>query len=106
MKLKDFDFRVWDKRLGDFTEMQINQNALKFISCNERIEIELWSGLYDDKGVKIYENDIVCCFFAMNGLIVFENAMFYVENQHSSDRKTLFEALQEGPFLVERNIHE
>lgn len=44
MKLKDFDFRVWDKRLGDFTEMQINQNALKFISCNERIEIELWKG--------------------------------------------------------------
>lgn len=53
MKLKDFDFRMWDKRLGYFTKMQIDKNAL------ERIEVELWSGLYDDKGVKIYENDIV-----------------------------------------------
>lgn len=53
MKLKDFDFRMWDKRRGYFTKMQIDKNAL------ERIEVELWSGLYDDKGVKIYENDIV-----------------------------------------------
>ena len=132
MKLANFDFRIWDKgektltyaskdwKLGiSFSNPQQDNGEVESVlhayydgepMCPDDCEIELWSGFYDSKGIKIYENDIVCCYFAMNGLVIFENAMFYVLNQHSGEKKTLFEALHESqaekePFVVESNIH-
>ena len=110
MKLQDFDFRIWDSNTNKFMEVLISDNIRAVPINNNNIDLELWTGYKDSKGVKIYENDIVCCYFAMDGLIIFENAMFYVLNQNSGEKKTLFEALHESqaekePFVVESNIH-
>ena len=112
MNLKDFDFRLWHKPSKSFVEIKsaLFDRAYYVPIDDESVEIELWSGFYDCKDKKIYENDIVCCYFAMNGLVIFENAMFYVLNQHSGEKKTLFESLHESqaekePFVVESNIH-
>ena len=61
MKLKDFDFRLWHKPSESFVDMSVRGADLRVIPTddNENIEIELWSGLCDKKGERIYEGDIV-----------------------------------------------
>ncbi|EFN2865770.1 hypothetical protein HKV81_001868 [Campylobacter jejuni] len=85
MKLKDFDFRIWDKKYKEyiFTNRTISKyykdastvcslagrirkekysGNLVFddLGCDcEECEIELFTGLYDKNRRKIYENDIV-----------------------------------------------
>ena len=57
MKLKDFDFRIWDngqKYAGDVVKKYMGLSGF-----SDDAEVELWSGFYDSKGVKIYESDIV-----------------------------------------------
>ncbi|ELQ6721620.1 hypothetical protein QRK54_001722, partial [Campylobacter coli] len=78
MKLKDFDFRIWDnteKRYLNkielhkydkspveagttFTETD-RINEVEFVKNKNDLEIELFTGLYDKKDKKVYENDIV-----------------------------------------------
>ena len=113
MKLKDFDFRLWHKPSESFVDMSVRGADLRVIPTDddENIEIELWSGFYDKDGTKIYENDIITCYFAMNGQIVFEDAMFYVVDQNSGNKKLLYDVIQESrlereSILVEGNIHE
>lgn len=86
MKLKDFDFKIWDNTKKCF----LKANPFIFISKDKNstvevgnevyykdlgyeddgtikifkpkefdIEIELWTGFYDKNGNKIYENDIL-----------------------------------------------
>ncbi|HEH4713735.1 TPA: hypothetical protein SG539_001658 [Campylobacter jejuni] len=68
MKLQDFDFRVWDKHhkgCGNKdckcqTKYVYGEEAKTRLSeFKEDCEIELFTGLYDKKGKKVYENDIV-----------------------------------------------
>ncbi|EAK9907403.1 hypothetical protein AXF82_08535 [Campylobacter coli] len=79
MKLKDFDFRVWDgskyvnnikggvyihKKDTDVKCLNRNQACYDYEFQlddldNSNLEIELFTGCYDDKGNKIYEGDIV-----------------------------------------------
>ncbi|ECR9577528.1 hypothetical protein F2M64_09170 [Campylobacter coli] len=68
MKLSEFDFRVWDKHhkgCGNKdckcqTKYVYGEEAKTRLSeFKEDCEIELFTGLYDKNGNKIYENDIV-----------------------------------------------
>lgn len=62
MKLKDFDFRIWDKNGESFVDMKVSGTDLRIIPTDDdSMELELWSGFYDSKGAKIYEGDIVIC---------------------------------------------
>ena len=67
MKLQDFDFRIWhkDSYLDDpayaiyrFCVEKDFDECFKH-ECFNEVEIELWSGLKDCKGRKIFEGDIV-----------------------------------------------
>ncbi|HEF9752563.1 TPA: hypothetical protein SB147_001785 [Campylobacter coli] len=86
MKLKDFDFRVWDgmkyvnkikggvyihKKDTDVKCLNRNQDCYDYEFAldeldNSNLEIELFTGYYDDKGNKIYIGDIIECLVFTN----------------------------------------
>ncbi len=58
MKIREFDYRLWCKE--DNTYWSFNDEQQRIIPKNDDVwEIELWSGLKDCKGRKIFEGDIV-----------------------------------------------
>ncbi|EOG9248250.1 YopX family protein [Campylobacter coli] len=86
MKLKDFDFRVWDgskyvnnikggvyihKKDTDVKCLNRNQACYDYEFQlddldNSNLEIELFTGYYDYKGNKIYIGDIIECLVFIN----------------------------------------
>ncbi|ECL2719627.1 hypothetical protein FSQ99_08960, partial [Campylobacter coli] len=86
MKLSDFDFRVWDGRKyvnnikggvyihkedTDVKCLNRNQDCYDYEFelddlDNSNLEIELFTGYYDDKGNKIYVGDIIECLVFIN----------------------------------------
>ena len=79
MRLKDFDFRIWDNSTDKFIELAISDNIRAIPRENDDLVLELWSGFYDCKGVKIYEGDIVKYDSRTNPLVaVFQRNTFYI----------------------------
>ena len=79
MKLKDFDFRIWDNSTDKFIELAISDNIRAIPRENDDLVLELWSGFYDSKGAKIYEGDIVKYDSRTKPLVVvFERSTFYI----------------------------
>lgn len=86
MKLKDFDFRIWDGRKyvnnikggvyihkedTDVKCLNRNQDCYDYEFelddlDNSNLEIELFTGYYDNKGNKIYVGDIIECLVFTN----------------------------------------
>ena len=131
MKLKDFDFRIWDKTKEAFLKQEPtlikldNERVIAgrisrfyantadiadmFIGNGNDLEIELWTGFYDSKGTKIYEGDILA---HDNGYgieyhtkVVFENRVFKIAIiEHPAVE--IIEGLDTGFVEVVGNIHE
>ena len=79
MRLKDFDFRIWDSNTNKFIEFAISDNIRAIPRENDVLVLELWSGFYDSKGAKIYEGDIVKYRSYTNPLVaVLERSTFYI----------------------------
>ncbi len=85
MKLKDFDFRIWDNTEKRYlNEIELHKydkspveagttftetdriNEVEFVKNKNDLEIELFTGYYDDKGNKIYIGDIIECLVFIN----------------------------------------
>ncbi|HEG0837304.1 TPA: hypothetical protein SB739_001252 [Campylobacter jejuni] len=85
MKLKDFDFRIWDNTEKRYlNEIELHKydkspveagatftetdriNEVEFVKNKNDLEIELFTGYYDYKGNKIYIGDIIECLVLTN----------------------------------------
>ncbi|EIT8636685.1 hypothetical protein L3M67_001854 [Campylobacter coli] len=85
MKLKDFDFRIWDNTEKKYlNEIELHKydkspveagatftetdriNEVEFVKNKNDLEIELFTGYYDYKGNKIYIGDIIECLVFTN----------------------------------------
>lgn len=85
MKLKDFDFRIWDNTEKRYlNEIELHKydkspveagtiftetdriSEVEFVKNKNDLEIELFTGYYDYKGNKIYIGDIIECLVSTN----------------------------------------
>ncbi len=140
MKLSDFDFRVWDGRKyvnnikggvyihkedTDVKCLNRNQDCYDYEFelddlDNSNLEIELFTGYYDDKGNKIYVGDIIECLVFINEknseifyeIICFDMELGLCSKLSNGDGGYLFDLLRDKnnktieDVYVVGNIHE
>ncbi|HED7336528.1 TPA: hypothetical protein R5486_001336 [Campylobacter coli] len=132
MKLSDFDFRVWDGRKyvnnikggvyihKEDTDVKcLNRNQ----ACydyefqlddldNSNLEIELFTGLYDKKDKKVYENDIVkvksLYDYFLAKISIHKEGTFYFEGKNGDYIGSLIYLVEDEGYTIEAigNIHE
>ncbi|EAH6000435.1 hypothetical protein C3228_07625 [Campylobacter coli] len=131
MKLSDFDFRIWDEDNEEFYKnpsiFKIKQIkgphnvVLSSYSDNERInfegydrkfEVELFTGLYDKNGKKVYENDIVkvksLYDYFLAKISIHKEGTFYFEGKNGDYIGSLIYLVEDEGYTIETigNIHE
>ncbi|EIX7279680.1 hypothetical protein MK590_001210 [Campylobacter coli] len=139
MKLKDFDFRIWDNTEKRYlNEIELHKydkspveagttftetdriNEVEFVKNKNDLEIELFTGYYDDKGNKIYIGDIIECLVFTNEknseifyeIICFDMELGLCSKLSNGDGGYLFDLLRDKnnktikDVYVVGNIHE
>ncbi|HEG0588557.1 TPA: hypothetical protein SB588_001076 [Campylobacter coli] len=137
MKLKDFDFRIWDnvenkyieaksylciakkdnnkdcERILDVANDCSGYNDISFNNyTDDRYDIELFTGLYDKKDKKVYENDIVKVKSLYNYFLakisIHKEGTFYFEGKNGDYIGSLIYLVEDEGYTIEAigNIHE
>lgn len=65
MKLKDFDFRIWDNSTNKFIEFAISDNIRAIPKKNDDLVLELWSGYFDKNGKKFMRGTLSNMFMCL-----------------------------------------
>ncbi|EAK7408508.1 hypothetical protein FA663_05860 [Campylobacter coli] len=145
MKLKDFDFRIWDniekkyiktphglyientdhndassysRIIGNYEQRSFyidypfNDRNNEYYDNEECFEIELFTGLYDKKGKKVYENDIVkvksLYDYFLAKISIHKEGTFYFEGKNGDYIGSLIYLVEDEGYTIETigNIHE
>lgn len=116
MKLKDFDFRVWNEGSKKYLpcpmyatyQYEVDKGLPKDLRLmSEGLEIELYSGYNDSAGKKIYAGDLVIMLWKTYEVVCSSAPLeFYFKNQNN-EIIPFNKILPKSTFmLVVGNIHE
>ncbi|EAI5619533.1 hypothetical protein B5L30_06935 [Campylobacter coli] len=95
-----------------YIDYPFNDRNNEYYDNEESISIELFTGLYDKKGKKVYENDIVKvkslydCFLAK--ISIHKEGTFYFEGKNGDYIGSLIYLVEDEGYTIETigNIHE